>query len=336
MPRVLVYEHFTATVTYPDPADSLYREGRAMRDAVVEDLREVPDAEAVLYPSPPGGEGLGARGDVHNDRSFLRHFDSLARTCDFALVIAPETDGILESLARRVEALGISLLGPSSDAIRLTADKLALAGHWQSAGIPTPPTWPLDRVSDCPFPRVLKPRDGCGSGGIRTAYDEGSFSRAVREIQDADRWIVQPLAPGDAVSVSFLIGPASLIVLPPVFQTVSPDTHYRYDGGELPIPPGLAGRATRLAERAVRSVSGLAGYVGVDLVLGPAPDGSDDAAVEINPRLTTSYVGLRASAETNLMTPLVAVWTGRVPDPVRWKPGRVRFRPDGGLDFVGV
>ena len=42
------------------------------------------------------------------------------------------------------------------------------------------------------------------------------------------------------------------------------------------------------------------GYVGVDLVLGRAPDGSEDAVIEINPRLTTSYIGLRSAAVGSL------------------------------------
>jgi hypothetical protein len=42
------------------------------------------------------------------------------------------------------------------------------------------------------------------------------------------------------------------------------------------------------------------GYVGVDLVLGEAPDGSEDFAIEVNPRVTTSYVGLRATIAENL------------------------------------
>jgi predicted ATP-grasp superfamily ATP-dependent carboligase len=37
-------------------------------------------------------------------------------------------------------------------------------------------------------------------------------------------------------------------------------------------------------------IPGLAGYVGIDLLL---PDGGDPLIVEINPRLTTSYVGYR-------------------------------------------
>ena len=41
----------------------------------------------------------------------------------------------------------------------------------------------------------------------------------------------------------------------------------------------------------VESFSGLRGYVGVDVVLGQ----DKLYVVDVNPRLTTSYVGLRAS-----------------------------------------
>jgi hypothetical protein len=67
----------------------------------------------------------------------------------------------------------------------------------------------------------------------------------------------------------------------------------------------------------------------VDLVLGPGPAGDSDAAIEINPRLTTSYVGLRALATGNLGSALLAVCDGRTLDPLAWKPGRIVFRPDG-------
>jgi predicted ATP-grasp superfamily ATP-dependent carboligase len=38
------------------------------------------------------------------------------------------------------------------------------------------------------------------------------------------------------------------------------------------------------------------GYLGVDLILGEDGNGAVDCVVEINPRLTTSYVGLQAAA----------------------------------------
>jgi predicted ATP-grasp superfamily ATP-dependent carboligase len=56
------------------------------------------------------------------------------------------------------------------------------------------------------------------------------------------------------------------------------------------------------------------GYVGVDLVLGQAEDGSGDRVIEVNPRLTTSYVGLRALARANLAAAMLAVAAGERPD----------------------
>jgi predicted ATP-grasp superfamily ATP-dependent carboligase len=73
----------------------------------------------------------------------------------------------------------------------------------------------------------------------------------------------------------------------------------------------------------------LAGYVGVDVVLGDTEDGSQDQAIEINPRLTTSYIGLRRLARDNLAEALLALMAGQhVPSP-RWHAGSVRFWPDG-------
>jgi predicted ATP-grasp superfamily ATP-dependent carboligase len=71
--------------------------------------------------------------------------------------------------------------------------------------------------------------------------------------------------------------------------------------------------------------------VGVDLVLGDAADGSRDFAIEINPRLTTSYVGLRALCETNLAEMMVKMSDGESLPEIRWKPHRARFDADGSV-----
>ena len=141
--------------------------------------------------------------------------------------------------------------------------------------------------------------------------------------------IVQPFAPGRAVSVAFLTGPAGRVALPAAQQVLSDDGRFHYQGGRLPLPRDLNERAQRLAGRAVAAVEGLCGYVGVDLVLGAAADGSGDRVIEINPRLTTSYVGLRALARFNLAEALLAAASGAALPPLRWRPGPVLFQADG-------
>jgi predicted ATP-grasp superfamily ATP-dependent carboligase len=79
----------------------------------------------------------------------------------------------------------------------------------------------------------------------------------------------------------------------------------------------------------VDCVPGLLGYVGVDVTLGDTKDGSRDFAIEINPRLTTSYVGLRAISRTNLAEAMLQVVQGEPLPVIHWHNQRVAWSPDG-------
>ena len=86
-----------------------------------------------------------------------------------------------------------------------------------------------------------------------------------------------------------------------------------YKGGSLPIELELAKRAIELGRRALIVTHGRRGYVGLDLVLGEATDGSQDYVIEVNPRITTSYLGLRQASKTNLAQAMLDVADGNVP-----------------------
>lgn len=320
--RVFVFEYLTALGVGCDPADPLhgmYREGRAMRDALADDFRRLSGVDVVT---------LNGGAD--------QEFDALAGESEVTVVTAPETDGLHERYCRRVGERGGRLVGPSPEAIALTADKLALAEHWRAHGVRTPATSDRPPTACQAFPVVWKPRDGAGSESTFLLRDKFDVARAKAVGGDAaGPMIVQEFAPGRPASVAFLCGPGGNLPLLPTFQHLSDDGRFKYLGGELPLPADLADRAGALASRAVACVPGLLGYVGVDLVLGDAPDGSQDSAIEINPRLTTSYVGLRALADFNLAGAMLAVASGEPCPPVRWKPEWVRFSADGTVNGNG-
>jgi hypothetical protein len=75
----------------------------------------------------------------------------------------------------------------------------------------------------------------------------------------------------------------------------TPEACSSYSGGSVPFAHPLKAEAFEAAEKLVKAVQGLRGYVGVDFVL------TEEAAVavEVNPRLTTSYVGLRRVVNFN-------------------------------------
>jgi predicted ATP-grasp superfamily ATP-dependent carboligase len=139
----------------------------------------------------------------------------------------------------------------------------------------------------------------------------------------------QRYAPGLPVSVAFLAGEETRRSLPAVEQLLSREGRFRYLGGRLPLPAHLDCRARCLAERAVACVEGLHGWFGVDLVLGAAEDGSEDVAIEINPRLTTSYLGLRRLARFNLAEALLAMVGGSPTPPGEWETESIVFEPGG-------
>lgn len=306
--RVFVYEYLTARGVGREPGSpdhGMYREGLAMRDAVAADFGRIPGVEVVL--NPP------------------------AEPCA-AVLIAPETDGVLAGLADASDTAGFRRLGPTVGAIRLTTDKLALAEHWRSHGIPTPATTDREPTPCEAFPVVWKPRDGAGSANtfrLNAALELAAAKARLRAGNPTGPMILQEFVPGEAASVAFLCGPGGNVPLLPSSQVLSDDGRFTYRGGELPMPPDLSARAVRLGQRAVDCVPGLLGYVGVDLVLGGAADGSRDFAIEINPRLTTSYVGLRQLAAFNLAAALMASAQGGEFGPLRWTAGRVRFGPAG-------
>jgi len=311
---VLVYEDVTATGAGGDlespPAPSLLAEGRAMRDAVMADFATAPGVQ-VLCPGSPDFRGLAAQ-------------------ADFTLVIAPECGGRLEHLCREVLWAGGRLLGPSPDAVRLTADKLARARQWERHGVPTPPTWELgDEPADLTV--VVKPRDGAGSQAMTLWQQDSALVGSAQDRNPvptmwAGPMIAQQFVQGFAASVAFLIGPSQTLPLSPCQQLLSTDGRFTYLGGRLPIAPDLAGRALATATAAIRNVAGLLGYVGVDVVLG---DDGRDWAIEINPRLTTSYVGLRALARFNLAEAMLAI-VRELPLPeTAWRDRQIEFTPDG-------
>ncbi|MGD9644832.1 MAG: ATP-grasp domain-containing protein [Pirellulales bacterium] len=345
--RLFVYEHLMAGGAGEAIRASLLAEGQAMLSALVADFLAAGHAVTTMladsapWPAESPAEIVRAADPDRRRAAFAR----LACQADWSLVIAPELGGQLLACCQAVHDAGGRLLGPSRQALEICCDKHATAEHLGAAGVPAPVGMLLrggqSPKDDALFPAVLKPCDGAGScdvlllGSMPAPGDWPLRSTPQR---------LERFCPGVSVSVSLLVSPqntgrasgiqapsgpalldkpavaptlgfetASTYALPPCHQHLSDDGQFRHLGGSLPIEPALASRAERLARRAAAAIPGLFGYVGFDLVLGDDPTGRDDVVIEVNPRLTTSYIGLRRLAEENLAQALLDVAAGRHP-----------------------
>jgi len=292
---------------------SLLAEGSAMISVLAADFLKIDDCEVTVLRDLRLTDLPLARCnviDIHSAPHGAEEFDRTAAAADWTLVVAPEFDGILRKRVAQVRTVGGRALNASDEFIAVASDKHASAARWIAAGVPVPegrliaaddPKLP----ADFQYPAVLKPIDGAGSQHTLLVHghtDEPPPYPWQRRLEE--------YRPGRAASVAVICGAGVRQALPPCWQHQSTDGRFTYRGGALIREPVLAERATSLALRSLEAMPPALGYVGVDLVLGEAPDGSDDVAIEVNPRLTTSYVGLRAVMKQNLAQAMLSAAAG--------------------------
>lgn len=306
--RLFVYEFVSAGGLGADAPESLRREGRAMLQAIAEDFAQVPGIHVTTLASAPEP----------------RAFRECVAVTDATLVIAPEFDGILLDRSRWVIEAGRRLLGSLPQAVQLAGDKFALHLHWHAQRVRSPATMLVSKEPP-PFapPWVCKPQHGAGSQETVLVRDASAWAE-----RPGRQRIVQQYVSGLPASIAFLIGSRHSVALQPTVQQLTDDGRFLYRGGRVPLPPSLCDRAVRLGQAALHGVAGLQGYVGVDLVLGANDDGSEDYAIEINPRLTTSYIGLRRLCQDNLARAWIDVLDGHDVR-LEWRDGVVEFDADG-------
>ena len=295
------------------PSGSLLREGTAMLNALVGDLVQLPHAEVVVLQDtrlePIQVDGCSVVQVSGYDQE-ARMIEELAKSADWTVLIAP---GVRRSVVATKStgpanrrATSVSPAGDDSLGHKQAREPVA-AGNEPASPVPRWCRWQhhAEIPPDFPFPAVLKPVDGAGSLGVRRVDSPTDIPAP------ADTPLrLEELCQGVAASVAVIMGPSGYVLLPACRQHLSRDGHFTYLGGETIMESELRGRATRLARKAVGIVSGTTGYLGVDIILGREDDGTQDRAIEINPRLTTSYIGLRRAVRDNLADVMLRLANG--------------------------
>lgn len=317
---ILLYEYAVSGGAWgvlrdADLVAALRPEGAAMHDAVAEDL-----TRAGFVTRSVRDEGSDAR----NRTAFLEG----CRTSDAVWLIAPEIHGILLALTELVESAGKRLLSPGSACVRIAQDKQATAEHLAARGIRVPSGVAVARgeTPAIPWsgPSIVKPRDGAGSAGVAPWHGW----TLPRDSVTRGGWRIEERCEGLAASVAVLCGRRRYVALPPCTQRLAGPDGLTYVGGSLPLTDRHAARARALALDAARAFPEIRGYIGVDLILSTDERGTLDTVIEVNPRLTTSYIGLRRACRDNLASACVAAANGLDVD-LRWRQCRIEFDADG-------
>jgi predicted ATP-grasp superfamily ATP-dependent carboligase len=183
------------------------------------------------------------------------------------------------------------------------------------------------------FPMIVKPRNGAGSQQIFLVNDERKLNEVSEEFQQTTQFgppMMQRYVEGENISVGVFVSQhvERIDILPIASQLFSSDGRFRYLGGELPVSRQSQPAVERLVRQACACIEGLNGYVGFDLILQKTKK-NQPVIVEINPRLTTGYLGYRELMDENLAERML--FPQRFTGIMKSKACQVRFFPDGNV-----
>lgn len=271
--KVLIFEYITASGE--EMSESLQREGQMMLDALLQNFEKLQNVEIVL----------ATKKDFHNQ----------LKTVDAVWIIAPEFDGILQHFCELVENENKILLTSPSKAVAQTANKLTTCEMLTTANIPTIPTEIFDSSKNYDQTKgwIIKPIDGAGAENTFLLQSEKDWS-ALPSFETT--FLIQPHIHGEKISLSciFKNGQARLLCVNlqvfemknRQFELKNIEVNFKQDDG----------RYQKLASQIAVAFPDLFGYVGIDLI----ENETDCFVLEINPRLTTSFVQIEEKIGVNV------------------------------------
>jgi predicted ATP-grasp superfamily ATP-dependent carboligase len=335
--RLLVYEHASGGgLTDGSIPSDVLSEGFGMLRSIISDFKAAGHNVTTLLNSRLAAFNPPIAADnvlpILSWQEAKTSIERVAGEFDAAYVIGPETNQTLQSVIETAEEAGLTLLNCAASTIGEVVGKLTLHRCLKKKGIESPETVMysvFDEVedikqalqSDFSYPMVFKPLDGVSSSGLslveNEAQIEGAIAKIKRESTRKD-FVVQQYVQGIAASVSLITTGKEALPISlnkQILLLAGPESDSAYMGGSVPFDSPFVPEAFKLAKKTVESFSGLRGYVGVDLVLtekGPL-------VIEVNPRLTTSYVGLKHAADFNIAKAITdAVLEGTLPDNIQF------------------
>ena len=292
---IFIYEHLTSGALVNEPfSASLMHEGDAMITALSHDLLALDQSVSIMRDTRL--PDLAAHPLLHvipvsSTQDYDQSWQDRLKDDEKMLIIAPETDAVLEELVIQLEATNKLHLGSSSSAIRLFSNKLETAQHLHNHGIPTPETmtaenWLINDVHLTDKQWILKPIDGAGCENT-FKLNTLTMKQKLVALPERSRYIVQPYIDGEAMSLSVFITNQAITLLSINKQHMAEYADQLSLSHCEPHCNHLitATDATALATKIHESQPGLWGFVGIDLVI------TSNAVwvIEINPRLTSSY-----------------------------------------------
>lgn len=294
-------------------SENLIREGNMMFHTLLKDLLDAGITDIVttrdqrLEPIRLPIDLISINDEIY------KIWQACMKDADAVWIIAPESDDILLNLTLMAERSDCFILGCNSKSVKSASSKLLTTNLLQKNNIPCIETISLKNaiIPESKNGWVIKPDDGIGGENVYFCANREEIETLKASI-NTEQFIIQNFLTGISTSLSMICYQGETRLLACNEQLFS----FKQGKGKLSglIVNGLLGQWSlfeSIARQIAKADKDLSGYVGIDLIMTE----SGPIVIEINPRLTTSYVGLRQSLSLNPAELILSIWqNGFIPE----------------------
>lgn len=317
--RIFIFEYISGGgFNQVDIPISLFTEGFGMLRAIVEDFKNLDFQIKTLIDYRIQHMTRYLKADftmeINQSMDIFYEVKNAVKDCDYVFIIAPEFSDILYKLTKLMKDQNKIILSTNLETIRLGSSKLETFKYFKEKKVSTPQTYRLpshllneDDVikifSKFECPVIIKPEDGVGAESIFYFENNNQISDFFSSNQnnlELDRtYIMQEYISGKDLSVSLISnsqGPNILSINAQLVEFSKLNSESTYMGGYTPIFDYEVIEKQLKKQVQQLDLKGSTGYYGIDFI---RKTNNSLSFIEINPRLTTSYIGIRNITKKN-------------------------------------
>lgn len=295
--KILLFEYITGGGLIDHAlSSSLVHEGEIMLKAVANDFERIADVDVCTLRDYRLSSNSISSHDItiSPGQAYADVIDQLNKDFDALLIIAPESNNVLALLCEQYSNQEIILLNSNASAVRLTSSKLDTYHYLLDSEIEQIPTYHHNQIKDLNADQyVMKPIDGVGCENL---FILKSFDELVNKLEKHEdvEFIIQPFVTGTHASLSLLCWDGECRLLSVNEQCIKEEQDSLVLKG-CRVNAFDKIRFKSFCNKLIQALPGLRGYIGIDILITE----NEIILVEINPRITTAYVGLADALGVN-------------------------------------
>ena len=304
--RILVFEFISGGGLANEPLpDGLLQEGYLMRNALLDDLCVLTDVELLVLRD----ERIAIEAEkqsvhlqyltIFQQTDLQKLLSSKQAAYDIVWLIAPETDGILAFWCHFFSQQGKALATSAQAAVEICEDKLRTFKVLQKAAISCVPSYLFNLSTSIKQTKsVIKANTSVGCDEVYLVESEQHRQNILHKLKPDGRYIEQPYISGKALSLSCLFyqGQAYFVCCNEQHIHIN-QQQFELLACTVNVQPEKAHSYQLLCQQIATAIPLLFGYVGIDFIQTKT---GETLILEINPRLTSSYAGIKEALGINV------------------------------------